>query len=124
MTLVEEPDALCWGMAFRPPRAAWQTVMAELDHRERNGYERRQVELEFDDGSRAHAVTWVAGPHNPSFVGPAPLAEMAAQIARAVGPSGANLEYLERLAAVLDELGVHDEEVVELQAALSSTRGA
>lgn len=124
VTLVPEPEALCWGMAFKPARTDWAAVMAELDHREQNGYERVAVELEFDDGTRGAGITYVAGPHNPSFIGPAPLADMAAQIALAVGPSGANSEYLHRLADVLDHLGVHDEEVVSLRAALTGGIGA
>ena len=49
---------------------------------------------------------------------------MSAQIASAVGPSGPNSEYLQRLAEALDELGVHDEEVVSLHAALAAVARA
>ena len=121
VTLVPEAGATCWGMAFRAPLASWEEIVAELDHRERNGYTRMQVELEWVDGSRAQAITYVAGPDNPSYVGPAPLAEVVHQIAHAVGPSGSNREYLLRLAEHLHALGVHDDEVHGLHAALTAT---
>ncbi len=124
VTLVADPQAVCWGMAFQPARADWNAVMAELDRREVNGYERLNIELEFDDGTQASGITYIAGPDNPSFIGPAPLAEMAAQIATATGPSGPNSEYLQRLADVLEELGVHDEEVIDLRAALAAVARA
>lgn len=120
VTLVREAEAVCWGVAFRAPAADWARIVAELDHRERNGYERMTVDIEFDDGARERALTYVAHPHNPSFVGPAALPEMVAQIATAVGPSGSNREYVERLAAHLAELGVHDDEVHGLCAALDA----
>lgn len=120
VTLVEEAHARCYGVAFLVEAAHRETVMSTLDHREKNGYERVSLTLEFDDGQRVQGVTYVAGPGNPSFVGPAPLDEMAAQIALAAGPSGPNLEYLLRLADSLDALEVHDEEVHGLRAALAA----
>jgi cation transport regulator ChaC len=120
VTLVADADAVCWGIAYRLPAASRATVMEALDRREQNGYRRTRVELEFDDGARTPAVTYVAPPDNPSFVGPAALADMAAQIAAARGPSGANLDYLLRLAETLDRLGVHDAEVEALRAALTA----
>ena len=121
VTLVADADASCWGRAFRAPRAQWQAIVAELDHRERNGYTRIPVALEFEDGERATAFTYVAGPDNPSFVGPAPLPAMVKQIAHAIGPSGSNREYLTRLAEYLHELNIHDDEVHTLHAALTAS---
>lgn len=119
VTLVPETDAVCWGVAFRAPAARFDAIVAELDYRERNGYERTTVELEFEDGAREQALTYIAHAHNPSFVGPTALADLAAQIARAHGPSGSNREYLERLAAHLADIGVHDEEVHGLHGLLA-----
>lgn len=119
VTLVEDAAAVCWGLAFRPAAADVGAIIAELDVREQNGYERRVVEVVLEEGVRVDALTYVAPPGNPSFVGPAPLRAMAAQIARAHGPSGANRDYLLRLAETLDGLGVEDEEVLALRAALA-----
>ena len=123
VTLVADDDAICWGLAFCAPLERWQTIVTELDYRERNGYTRMPVELEFEDGERTTAITYVAGPDNPSFVGPAPLPAMIQQIAHAVGPSGSNREYLTRLAERLHELEIHDDEVHGLHAALRAAVG-
>lgn len=42
--------------------------------------------------------------------GPAPVEAIAAQIATSHGPSGWNWEYLFKLAAVMRDMGVHDDE--------------
>jgi len=118
VTLVREPAALCHGVAFRPVPADWPEIIAQLDVRERNGYDLLEVELVFDDRSTERGMTYIAGPGNPSFVGPAPLEEMVDQIASAVGPSGANRDYLLRLAETLTELEIDDEEILTLRAAL------
>ena len=120
VTLVPDAAATCWGMAFRAPAAQWGDIVAELDYRERNGYTRMAVELEFEDGERTTAITYVATSDNPSFVGPAPLPAMVQQIACAVGPSGSNREYLTRLAETLRALDIDDDEVQELHAALTA----
>ena len=114
---------MCWGMAFRAPAALWEGIVAELDHRERNGYSRVAVELEFEDGARSPAITYVAAADNPSFIGPAPLVAMAHQIAHAAGPSGSNREYLTRLAEHLHTLDIHDDEVHDLHVALLAAHG-
>ncbi len=111
VTLVREEAARCWGVAFKPSAEDYGAIIAALDVRERNGYEMLELDLHFDDGSVARGITYVAGPDNPSFVGPAALGDMARQIAGAHGPSGPNREYLLRLAETLRELDVHDEEV-------------
>ena len=121
VTLIEDPGAVCWGLAFEVAAPAWSAIVKMLDEREKNGYTPHHVGLELEDGSPVTALTYIAGPGNPSFVGPAPRAAMAAQIAQAVGPSGSNREYLIRLARTLAELDIHDEEVVHLQRAMSST---
>jgi cation transport regulator ChaC len=123
VTLVPDTQAVCWGMAFRVPGGLWDGIVAELDHRERNGYTRMALDLEFEDGAQARAITYVAAADNPSYVGPAPLEAMVHQIAHARGPSGSNREYLTRLAEHLHRLDIHDNEVHELYAALLANHG-
>lgn len=118
VTLVRDAESVCHGMAFLPAAKDWSRIIALLDVRERNGYELHHVEVVFDDGQARPAVTYVAGPQNPSFVGPAPFEEMVEQIAHAHGPSGANREYVLELSAKLADLGVHDDEVHALSDAL------
>lgn len=124
VTLVPEAHAQCWGVAFRAPAAAYEAIVAELDRREQNGYDRAHVDIEFEDGTRTRALTYIAGCDNPSFIGPAPLAAMIHQIAHAHGPSGSNREYLERLAEHLAALDIHDDEVHALHGALRAGQPA
>ncbi len=116
VTLVEEPGARCFGMAYRVDAAGADAVVAALDHRERGGYERVEIELRFGAavGRVARALTWVATPANPNYLGEAPLAAIADQVRRAYGPSGANLEYVHRLAEFLRAHGADDPHVFAL----------
>lgn len=109
-TLIESPGAICQGMAYRVS----PDTFSHLDHREKNGYLRFFTALLFDNDDQAEGLVYVAGPDNPAFLGPAPVEDMAAQIARSHGPSGANADYLLSLAEALAELGAQDEHVFEL----------
>lgn len=114
VTLVEDPAALCHGAAYRIDPAHAPQVLAELDHRERGGYARLDIALELD-GDSADGLTYVATAQNHNYLGPAPLAQIAAQVRRARGPSGHNREYVLRLAASLRELDHDDPHVFELE---------
>jgi len=110
VTLVESPGESCLGRAF----LIEPDVFEHLDHREKNGYERVGVRIEFDAQS-ADGVVYVARPDNPAFLGPAALEEMAWQINRCAGPSGSNRDYLINLASALRQLGAADPHVFELE---------
>lgn len=124
VTLIESPDGHCDGMAYRVDLATAQHTFALLDHREKNGYERREVRLELracgrDQAARTvPAVVYLATPDNHAFLGPAPLAEIARQIAASHGPSGSNRDYLLELAETLRAIDAHDPHVFELENAL------
>jgi cation transport protein ChaC len=124
-TLTREAGARCRGVAYRIRAAARAEVIAYLDHREKNGYLKRTLAVELDDGRRGEAITYVADPQGEHFLGPAPLAEMARQILASKGPSGPNTEYVLRLAEALRVLAAPaEEEVFALEALLrSSGRG-
>ena len=115
VTLIPVAGARCKGVAYRVEHE----VFEHLDHREKNGYERHRVELEFHpSGIGAEGVVYIAPVDNFAYLGPAPLAEMASQIHRSAGPSGRNLEYLLELADALRNLDADDEHVFELEAAV------
>ena len=84
-----------------------------LDHRERGGFERVKVELRFrtPDPGPVRGLVYVASSSNSNYLGPAPLAAIAEQVRRSHGPSGANAEYVLRLARALRDLEAHDEHV-------------
>lgn len=111
VTLVAQAEAVCRGMAYR----ITPDVFAHLDHREKNGYVREVVEFCFDDGSRVDGVVYVANPGNEAFLGAASEGEIARHIAASAGPSGANSEYLFKLAEALRELGSEDAHVFAIE---------
>ncbi len=117
VTLVRESGARCWGMAYRVEDAVRERVLGTLAHREKGGYDRVVLDLAFAETGRdpAPAFVYWASEHNPNYLGPAPLAEIAAQIVRSIGPSGPNVEYVLRLAEALRAMGVTDEHVFALE---------
>lgn len=115
-TVVESAGESCGGRAYAVAAEHQDQVLAALDHREKQGYDRRVVSLGFDEGPDQRALMYVATPHNPSFAGDTPLAELAAIIRARHGPSGANLDYLLQLADALRAMGVDDPHVFALEA--------
>ena len=116
VTLIDEPDAACWGAAYRIDSARWDDISAVLDLRESGGFERALVELELDRASpaRVQALVYVARAGNPNFLGPASLDAISAQVRGARGRSGTNVDYVLRLADALRALGKADEHVFRL----------
>ena len=114
VTLVPEASARCFGVAYRVAESDTECVLTSLDHRERGGYERHPLDLHFDDSTRTTGLVYIATPANPNYLGPAPLDAIAAQIARARGPSGSNAEYVHELARSLREMPAEDEHVFAL----------
>ena len=111
VTLIPARERLCEGMAYRID----EEVFEHLDHREKNGYRRVDTCMALADGRRVEGTVYVADEANPAFLGPASLSEIAAHITRSRGPSGANCDYLLRLAEALRDLAIEDEHVFELE---------
>ncbi len=110
VTLVEVPEERCYGRALLVD----SHVFEHLDHREKNGYERRAIAINMDDDS-VQGVVYIAAVNNFAFLGEAPLEEIAAHIHRCKGPSGRNGDYLLELANALRRLNVPDSHVFELE---------
>ncbi len=126
VTLAPAPEDICWGMAYLLDEAAAEAVLADLDVRERGGYVRTEIELELDgqrSTQRTMGVTYQAWPGNRNYAGPAPIAEIAAQIDKATGPSGTNADYVRDLHAALETLGAQDTHVAALAARLDAATG-
>ena len=114
-TLIPDAGASCEGVAYFVDGVQLQKTWAELDRREKNGYRRETVWLEFRDGTATDGVLYVAPVGNRAYLGPAPLPEMAAHIAGSAGPSGTNIDYLRKLAGELRRLGIDDAHVFALE---------
>ena len=124
-TLVFAPDARCGGAVYTIDVAHRDQVLAQLDHRERGGYARIEVEAFFVGRESAPhasvmATTWIATAENPYYLGPAAFEAMVAQIRTATGPSGANADYVRHLAGALAELGVEDPDIALIADALKT----
>ena len=91
----DEGASVVHGAATLVEKKDHGAVFGVLDHREKAGYERREVELELEDGSKLKAVTYVATHTNEHFLGPGSSIDAVAEhIARSCGPSGPNCESL------------------------------
>ena len=115
VTLVPDRGESCEGMAYLVDESVVEATFAGLDYREKNGYERHAVRLEFRAGGACDGVVYIAPAGNPAWLGPAPDADIVAQIRRSTGPSGANIDYLRELVAALRELAIDDPHVFTLE---------
>ena len=118
VTLIPSPGESCEGMAFRIADSVMRETFQQLDHREKNGFERHGVQMIFRDGEQVDGVVYIAAQNNFAYLGPAPMADMVEQIRTSKGPSGANTEYLLELASALRCHRIDDPHVFELEAQL------
>lgn len=114
VTLLPDAHAQVWGVAYRPAPHELAHIMARLDHREQGGYAHARVRVHAPDGAVLDALTYIATPQNPYYLGDRPLDVMAQRIARAYGPSGLNRAYLFALEDALAQAGAQDEHVTTL----------
>lgn len=118
LTLVPEAGAICTGMAYLITPATF----APLDVREKNGYLRNSVTLDFGAGGSAQGLVYIAPAGNAAWLGPASVEEIARHIAGSAGPSGRNRDYVFALADALRALGARAPHVYAVEAALRRLR--
>lgn len=117
---ISPSDLKVWGVAYYIAPKNVQEVRQYLDVREQDGYTSHQVpfhitspcDVEVQD--RIVSSIYIGTIDNESFVGPESVEATAAVIRTSVGPSGPNVEYLEKLVAALRELGETDEYLEQL----------
>lgn len=109
----DEGIPACWGTAYEIPLDDPDGVLAHLDHRERGGYERVEIEMliHANEPHRVKGLVYIASPTNPNYLGPASITEIGRQVASATGSSGPNPEYVFELARSLRAMGAEDEHV-------------
>lgn len=115
VTLITQPDAICWGMAYRISAETKESVLASLDYREKGGYDRLEIPINLRSNITHQGITYRANEHNPDFLGQATPSEIAHQVTTASGPSGSNIEYVLKLAQALREIEVVDLHVVAIE---------
>nr|XP_034191186.1 putative glutathione-specific gamma-glutamylcyclotransferase 2 isoform X2 [Osmia lignaria] len=119
-----------WGIAYKISPQNIDTVVKHLDYREKGGYERKSVlfypshSLE-DIGSSLSAnnsfhINFERGEDNPNYAGVEDIHTIAKQILVSHGPSGANTEYLYKLASAMRIIasGIYDEHLFALETAV------
>ena len=125
VTLLPDAQAVTWGRALRlpPPGHSRDAALAYLEEREKQYDVRLRADVFSSHESAApvvrQALVFLASPdvtRNVNYLGPAPIEEIAETIATRHGPSGPNSQYLFMLADAMRGLGVHDEELVQLEA--------
>jgi cation transport regulator ChaC/alpha-tubulin suppressor-like RCC1 family protein len=127
----------CLGMIWYVPVDAVAEVVADLDYRERGGYHRQIVQVKLQEDTTFHktgelvsALVYTGPQSNPNFFlersnrfdvstnmdvfGFSIRNNVVDIITAAIGPSGANVDYLFNLERFLHERGMVDEYLVQL----------
>ena len=106
-TLIEAAGEQCFGMAYQVTEEEFE----HLDHREKNGYLRFEVDINFTDSNPLQSkkgLVYIAPTDNEAFLGSASELDIAKHISQSCGPSGDNSEYVYLLVRALKEMGVDD----------------
>eukprot|EP00300_Choanocystis_sp_HF-7_P015580 c19108_g1_i1.p1 GENE.c19108_g1_i1~~c19108_g1_i1.p1 ORF type:complete len:146 (+),score=20.99 c19108_g1_i1:21-458(+) len=110
-----------YGVVYKVPQTDVQRVIDILDFREKGGYSRARVSATIlEDNTSVDALVYSATADNPLFAGQYAateegMEEAAQIIAHTHGPSGANSEYLFRLAEFLRSIHAQDPHVFDLE---------
>lgn len=122
-TLEAKEGEVCWGAAYcvRGDAERQREAMQYLKRRECEYDNMAVVDFYKEGETLKPAVTgvqmFVSTPDpvgNKYYLGPAPLPEMAMQIATATGPCGNNRDYLFLLEKALSDIGHEDDYIIEL----------
>lgn len=98
-------------------------TLQRLIVREQAGYTVLVVKAVCDDGGVCEAITFASAPDSCYLVRGEDEATTAGVIARAVGPSGPNSEYLARCVAAMRARGVHDTHIERLWVVVGAVVG-
>lgn len=100
----------CRGVAFLVAAADVGATLKELWHREmrRRVYLPRLVRMRLPQKTEARAFAFVADPRHVGYAGELSIEQTAQRIATCCGARGPNIDYLVRTIEHLEELGVHD----------------
>ncbi|KAI5586929.1 hypothetical protein BDE02_06G245100 [Populus trichocarpa] len=122
-TLENVEGAICWGAAYcvRGGPERERLAMEYLERRECE-YDKKTLVDFYKEGEPSEpaltgVIVFTSTPDkvsNKYYLGPAPLEEMARQIATAHGPCGNNRDYLFSLERAMFAIGHEDDTVIEL----------
>jgi cation transport protein ChaC len=106
------------GVAFRVDEADWEQTRAYLTDREQptETYVEAVRQVRLDDGRMVGALVFLSDTSHPGWAGDLDLDHQAQLIARSVGLSGLNIDYLRDLVGHLRAQGTRDAEMEKLLA--------
>ncbi|XAR69913.1 hypothetical protein NMG60_11001683 [Bertholletia excelsa] len=121
-TLEREEGAICWGAAYcvRGGSQKEREAMEYLEMRECEYDQRILVDFYKEGITKQPAITGVIvfastpDKSNKYYLGPAPLEDMARQIATAFGPCGNNRDYLFKMEKAMRDIGHEDDYIIDL----------
>ena len=115
-------QAKVWGVAYEIPSDEEESTVARLNVREQRFERRRDMTMYSVNGQKLQNTVLVyLGSDKPElYLGEASLTSLAEQIAKSHGPSGANSEYLLKLATFMrsEVPEACDDHLFELEAAV------
>eukprot|EP01091_Cochliopodium_minus_P021487 TRINITY_DN9861_c0_g1_i1.p1 TRINITY_DN9861_c0_g1~~TRINITY_DN9861_c0_g1_i1.p1 ORF type:complete len:355 (-),score=92.79 TRINITY_DN9861_c0_g1_i1:56-1030(-) len=118
ITNLDEIEEETWGVAFCIDKDDKEEIFSHLDHREKDGYSRYNVDIYTKDNkgepSIKNAITFVATTQNIRFTGYHDEKFISDIIYRSAGPSGQNKDYLYQLYHSLLTMGVNDPHIFSL----------
>lgn len=111
-----EEGAACEGVAFLVAPEKREEVHAYLRERELVSYAylERFLPIVLEDGAEVTAIAYVLDHAHVQYRPGLSPQEQAEVIARSHGQAGSNVEYLQNTMAHLTEMGVEDEELIEV----------
>ncbi len=121
-TLEQKEGAICWGAVYcvRGGPEKEKLAMQYLERRECE-YDQKTLVSFYKEGDSLNpaltgVIVFTSPPDkaNKYYLGPAPLEDMARQIATAYGPCGNNRDYLFLLEKAMYDIGHEDDSVIEL----------
>jgi glutathione-specific gamma-glutamylcyclotransferase len=108
----------CDGVIYEVPTADQRGQLEKLLRREMTNKPPTNMPMILEpvkNGKIIRALTFTASTQGPSYQGRLPLEEVAKILARAAGHWGTGAEYLYNTVLHLEQLGIHDENLWELQ---------
>jgi len=125
LALEPKKGTLCRGVAYRVCETTAIETRAYLRDREldRGSYHEEFQPLVLADDRRVEALCYVINPDNPDYHRDLTLDQKAEIIAKAIGPAGANTDYLFNTHNDLKEMLVEDSEVEALARRVGALTG-